>query len=175
MDDNDARSRRNDWWRPAPYQPQMRVSDAERHEIADLLSKYFAEGRLDDVEFNDRLDKAMHAKTRGDLAGLLDDLRPGPMRPHRSPTRHDHRSPPLVARHFHRRRTLDRRREPRFLLLPTALPLGARDGDRRVGGAPARTSVEEASRSIRGLSWPWLTRRWVCQRRPPQRPGTVPR
>jgi Domain of unknown function (DUF1707) len=55
---------------------QMRVSDAERSEVADSLSKHYSDGRLDETEFNDRLQKAMSAKTRGDLAGLLDDLPP---------------------------------------------------------------------------------------------------
>jgi hypothetical protein len=52
----------------------MRVSDAERGEVADELSKHYSDGRLDEAEFNERLTKAMAAKTRGDLAGLLDDL-----------------------------------------------------------------------------------------------------
>ena len=55
---------------------ELRVSDAERHEIAEVLSRHFADGRLDDAEFNDRVSTAMAAKTRGDLAGLLADLPP---------------------------------------------------------------------------------------------------
>jgi hypothetical protein len=54
----------------------MRVSDAERAEMADTLSKHYADGRLDDAEFKDRLDRAMGAKTRADLNGLLADLPP---------------------------------------------------------------------------------------------------
>lgn len=54
--------------------PHMRVSDAERHEVADKLSKHFGDGRLDQAEFNERMEKAMAAKTRADFAGLLDDL-----------------------------------------------------------------------------------------------------
>ena len=56
--------------------PNMRVSDAERTEMADVLSKHYAEGRLDESEFRVRLDKAISAKTRGDLSGLLSDLPP---------------------------------------------------------------------------------------------------
>jgi hypothetical protein len=56
----------------------MRVSDAERNEVADELSRNYGEGRLDETEFNHRLDQAMHAKTRSDLSGLLDDL-PSPL------------------------------------------------------------------------------------------------
>jgi Flp pilus assembly protein TadB len=64
----------------------MRISNTERNEIADILSKHFAEGRLDSDEFEERVGKVMNAKTRGDLAGLLDDLpRLGP--PPREPRR----------------------------------------------------------------------------------------
>lgn len=54
--------------------PQMRVSDAERADVADRLSKHYSDGRLDQAEFNERLDRAMKAKTRADLAGLFNDL-----------------------------------------------------------------------------------------------------
>jgi len=52
----------------------MRISDAERTEAADLLSKHYGDGRLDEGEFNQRLDQAMRAKTYSDLSGLFDDL-----------------------------------------------------------------------------------------------------
>jgi Flp pilus assembly protein TadB len=52
----------------------MRISDAERTDAADLLSKHYGDGRLDEAEFNQRLDQAMRAKTYGDLSGLFDDL-----------------------------------------------------------------------------------------------------
>ena len=54
--------------------PNMRVSHAERTEVADRLSKHYGDGRLDEEEFNERLDRAMKAKTRADLDGLFDDL-----------------------------------------------------------------------------------------------------
>ncbi len=52
----------------------MRISDTERTEAADLLSKHYGDGRLDEAEFNQRLDQAMRAKTYSDLGGLFDDL-----------------------------------------------------------------------------------------------------
>ncbi|MDA8035006.1 MAG: DUF1707 domain-containing protein [Actinomycetota bacterium] len=55
---------------------QLRVSDAERHEVADLLARHFADGRLDQVELDDRVGRAMAARTRADLDGLLTDLPP---------------------------------------------------------------------------------------------------
>jgi uncharacterized membrane protein YccC len=62
--------------RSATPDPNMRVSDAERSEMADLLSKHYADGRLDEAEFKARLDRAMSAKTGADLSGLLGDLPP---------------------------------------------------------------------------------------------------
>lgn len=52
----------------------MRVGDAERADIADRLARHFSDGRLDEAEFSERLDRAMHAKTVADLSGLLSDL-----------------------------------------------------------------------------------------------------
>jgi hypothetical protein len=52
----------------------MRISDAERTEAADLLSKHYGDGRLDEAEFNQRLDQTMRAKTYADLSGVFDDL-----------------------------------------------------------------------------------------------------
>jgi hypothetical protein len=53
---------------------QMRVGDAERTAIADRLARHFSDGRLDEAEFEDRLDQAMRARTMADLTGLLADL-----------------------------------------------------------------------------------------------------
>ncbi len=54
----------------------LRISDAERAEVADLLSRHYGDGRLDQDEFNQRLDQAMRARTYSDLSGLLADLPP---------------------------------------------------------------------------------------------------
>jgi len=56
------------------YYDNMRVSDAERAEVADLLGRHYSDGRLDKQEFDERVARAMSAKTRGDLEGLFDDL-----------------------------------------------------------------------------------------------------
>jgi hypothetical protein len=52
----------------------MRIGDAERTDVADRLAKHFSDGRLDETEFGERLDRAMRAKTMADLSGLLADL-----------------------------------------------------------------------------------------------------
>ncbi len=58
---------------PHPDQ-NLRVSDAERQAVTDRLAEHFADGRLDQAEFDERVGRAMNAKTRADLAGLFDDL-----------------------------------------------------------------------------------------------------
>jgi hypothetical protein len=52
----------------------LRVSDAEREAVRGRLAEHFAAGRLDQAEFNDRVARAMSAKTRADLRGLFADL-----------------------------------------------------------------------------------------------------
>lgn len=69
-------SPRYGWRRGSESVPtsELRVSDAERHEVVDALSNHFADGRLAQSEFDERMGKAMSAKTQGDLSGLLVDL-----------------------------------------------------------------------------------------------------
>jgi hypothetical protein len=59
---------------PSYSDQHLRVSDAERQSVADRLGQHFADGRLDQAEFDDRIGRAMNAKTRADLSGLFDDL-----------------------------------------------------------------------------------------------------
>ena len=56
----------------------MRVSDAERAEVADQLAQHYGDGRLDQAELDERLSRAMSAKTRADLDGIT--RRPAPSR-----------------------------------------------------------------------------------------------
>jgi hypothetical protein len=60
--------------RPGYSDQHMRVSDAERAEVADRLAAHYGDGRLDRAEFDERVARAMSAKTRADLNGLCDDL-----------------------------------------------------------------------------------------------------
>ena len=53
---------------------EMRVGDAERETTAAELREHYASGRLTLDELNERLDKALAAKTRGDLDALMRDL-----------------------------------------------------------------------------------------------------
>jgi Domain of unknown function (DUF1707) len=63
------------WTRRMRYSDQhLRVSDTERNAVAERLGTHYSDGRLDQAEFDERVGRAMAAKTRGDLDGLFDDL-----------------------------------------------------------------------------------------------------
>jgi hypothetical protein len=57
--------------------PAIRASDRERDAATHRLQEAFAEGRLDDAEFDTRMRSALSARTRADLDGLLADLPAG--------------------------------------------------------------------------------------------------
>jgi Domain of unknown function (DUF1707) len=80
----------------------MRVSDAERQAVADRLAVHYGDGRLDQAELDDRVSRAMSAKTRADLSGLLDDLpESGPARASGIPDRSGHAGQIRPHRHGH--------------------------------------------------------------------------
>lgn len=72
----------------ATQAPAIRASDRERDAATQRLQEAFAEGRLDDSEFDQRMRTALSARTRPELDQLLADL-PAP-----SPAA----TPPAVAR-----------------------------------------------------------------------------
>lgn len=53
---------------------QRRIGDAERDRAAGYLQEHMAQGRLDGEEFDERLTKALGAKTAADLHPLFADL-----------------------------------------------------------------------------------------------------
>ncbi|MEV5519952.1 DUF1707 SHOCT-like domain-containing protein [Streptomyces pseudogriseolus] len=54
--------------------PDLRASDADREQVAEVLREALAEGRLDMEEFEERLDAVYRARTYGELAPLTRDL-----------------------------------------------------------------------------------------------------
>lgn len=56
----------------------MRVSDQERDAVADQLASAYAAGRLDRAELEDRVERALTASTRAELAIVLQGLGPPP-------------------------------------------------------------------------------------------------
>ena len=57
-----------------PGDPRIRAADADRDRVAALLREHHAAGRLTAEEFHDRMDKAMDARTMGELDELMTDL-----------------------------------------------------------------------------------------------------
>jgi len=57
-----------------PGDPRIRASDADRDRAAALLREHHAAGRLTAEEFHERMEKALEAKTLGELDELLADL-----------------------------------------------------------------------------------------------------
>ncbi|WP_210502756.1 DUF1707 SHOCT-like domain-containing protein [Nocardioides xinjiangensis] len=83
-----------------PYDPsQMRVSDADRQRVADVLRDAAAEGRLDLDELEERLELTWQAKTYGELVPITVDLQPaGPVTPPAAaPVRRPQPSVPAVG------------------------------------------------------------------------------
>ena len=79
---------------------QLRVGDAERERVADLLAEHHTAGRLTLEELDERLGATLSARTRDELAATLVDLPtsvpPGPTPPaRRSP------SPAVVGWRMH--------------------------------------------------------------------------
>lgn len=62
------------WYRISGPDPSLRVSDADREQVAGRLRKSHAEGRLDLSEFQQRLEQCYASKTLGELRALVKDL-----------------------------------------------------------------------------------------------------
>jgi hypothetical protein len=54
--------------------PAIRASDRDRDAVLQRVQEAFAEGRLDDTEFDERMRAALAARTQGELDVLLADL-----------------------------------------------------------------------------------------------------
>lgn len=57
-----------------PGDPRIRASDADRDRATALLREHHAAGRLTAEEFHDRMDKALDARTVGEIDELMADL-----------------------------------------------------------------------------------------------------
>jgi hypothetical protein len=58
--------------RKRPLEP--RIGDADRDQAVAFLQEHMAQGRIDASEFDDRMSRALKAKTASELAVLFDDL-----------------------------------------------------------------------------------------------------
>jgi hypothetical protein len=57
-----------------PQHAHMRASDRDRDVVRELLGTAYAEGRIDDGELDERIDRVGRAKTLGELPHVLADL-----------------------------------------------------------------------------------------------------
>lgn len=58
-----------------PFEPiPQRIGEQERNDAVGLLQEHLGAGRLDHAEFDDRIGKALAAKTADDLQRLFTDL-----------------------------------------------------------------------------------------------------
>lgn len=71
---------------------QLRVGDAERERVTDLLAGHHAAGRLTLAELDERLTATLSARTRDELAAPLADLPAAP----RTPAPAERRTAPLA-------------------------------------------------------------------------------
>ncbi|MFE0150468.1 DUF1707 and DUF4870 domain-containing protein [Nonomuraea sp. NPDC059007] len=58
---------------PVP-QAQLRVTNQDREHVVEHVQAAYAEGRFDKLEFDDRLERAMTARTHGDLMPIMTEL-----------------------------------------------------------------------------------------------------
>jgi hypothetical protein len=54
--------------------PDLRASQEERDRVVDQLRTHAGDGRLELDELEERIETALHARTRGELSALLRDL-----------------------------------------------------------------------------------------------------
>ncbi|MGY0492379.1 DUF1707 and DUF4190 domain-containing protein [Streptomyces sp. WG-D5] len=77
----------NSSWQPVPWQgpqgqqPSMLAAHADRERAVDVLRAGFAEGRLQQSEYEKRVERAYQARTVGELTMLVADLPQGPAAP----------------------------------------------------------------------------------------------
>ena len=67
----------------------VRVGDDERERVVTALHEHAARGRLEPEELDDRVERALRARTRADLAALTRDLPDEPSAPSRPAARPD--------------------------------------------------------------------------------------
>jgi hypothetical protein len=77
--------------KPAKRPVEPRIGDADRDQAVAFLQEHTAQGRIDAAEFDDRMSRALKAKTASELAVLFDDL-PDPRPP--SPENAAYQPPP---------------------------------------------------------------------------------
>ncbi|SDR32242.1 DUF1707 and DUF4870 domain-containing protein [Thermostaphylospora chromogena] len=69
--------------RPVPYEG-LRIGNQEREQVIEHVKTAFEQGRLDKIEFDERVDRVMKARTHADLIPIMEELY-GPASAHFAP------------------------------------------------------------------------------------------
>jgi Domain of unknown function (DUF1707) len=125
-----------------PVEP--RIGDADRDEAVAFLQEHMAKGRIDASEFDDRMSRALNAKTASELAVLFDDL-PDP-RPPSAQSRATYQAPPWQQRPEQHSFEI-----PPWQRTPAASPEIAHHVH---PAAPERSRAESALAIAAAASWP---------------------
>jgi hypothetical protein len=83
--------------------PELRAADVDRRRVVADLQQHYVDGRLSSDELDERVTRAMAARTFGELDALLRDLPPAPTPPEPEPPVVDERSAEPTARTGFRR------------------------------------------------------------------------
>jgi Domain of unknown function (DUF1707) len=125
-----------------PVEP--RIGDADRDKAVAFLQEHMAQGRIDAAEFDDRMSRALKARTASDLAVLFDDL-PDP-RPSSATDRPAFRQPP-----WQQRQQLHSFEIPPWQRTPAASPEIAHHAPPAL---PDRSKTDTVLSVIAAASWP---------------------
>jgi Domain of unknown function (DUF1707) len=123
-----------------PVEP--RIGDADRDQAVGFLQEHMAQGRIDASEFDDRMSRALKARTASQLAVLFDDL-PEPRPP--SPQNASYQAPPWQQAE---QRTFE---TPPWLRTPAASPEIARHVHPAI---PERSKTDTVLAVAAAASWP---------------------
>jgi hypothetical protein len=123
-----------------PVEP--RIGDADRDQALAFLQEHMAQGRIDAAEFDDRMSRALKAKTGSELAVLFEDL-PEP-RPPSANIRPTFQQPPWQQQQHSFE-------IPPWQRTPATSPEIAH---RAVPAVPERSTADTVLAVVAGLSWP---------------------
>ena len=127
---------------PARRPVEPRIGDADRDQAVGFLQEHMAQGRIDASEFDDRMSRALKAKTASQLAVLFDDL-PEPRPP--SPQNAGYQAPPWQQAE---QRTFE---TPPWLRTPAASPEIAHHVHPAI---PERSKTDTVLAVLAAASWP---------------------
>jgi Domain of unknown function (DUF1707) len=124
-----------------PVEP--RIGDADRDQAVGFLQEHMAQGRIDSSEFDDRMSRALKAKTASELAVLFDDL-PDPRPP--APGDAGYQAPPWLQPQQQQSFEI-----PPWLRTPAASPGIAHHVHPAV---PQRSKADTVLAVVAAASWP---------------------